>query len=674
MHEIEETVREPVKFSIKENAHAIHVLSSSLYSKPVVAIVRELVCNAYDSHLAAGQTRPVEVTYSSGFLRVQDYGLGLSPADLEALFGTYFESSKKASDPNSIGSFGLGSKSPFAYTKSFDIITSWYGAKYQYQASIDPDTLMPVLTLVHTTNAGVELLNGVEVIVPHNNDHDFYEACYSVLPWFGDSVVMSDGGSFRTVTKAMPTFEMGKFAMYDTYGAKAEVLYKNVVYALDMSNIPSDHSARKYLNGISFVLTITDEISIAPSREHLHYNAKTIQALSAALNTVVTDLLTYKQALLDKDIRTLRKEYADLRQGFPAALFPAEFTDEKTGAPVMASGAYYLGGSYFTSYEYGKKGRDYFHSGYETMEKGEYPIVVGPMSKVKKEIILERNPSTSSRFFHFPSEEMFSQALKVLFMEEDEVKSEVIRTSKIKVDKKSDVRDKLVMKKVIGGKYPTRDLVNMEEVTNCLEPVLLSAVYSKVLVNYNLLSLKAIAPRLMDIKKVIPEVEFFTVPNAQTEKFTDKYDFYDIKEIAQRAVDILTVKLANEKVAVRYIPISVTMRNFLTAVADKLYSIPAASYIHQSLDRVPKEFSDTKDLVDSRARIMDLFNISLHETDEPEPPTFDLLEDLKLKYPLAELIFDRVHYYSSNNEKLTLMLVEYITLIENSRWRPKSVE
>ena len=42
-------------FSIKASPVAFDILSSKLYSNPTLAIVRELLTNAYDSHKAAGK-------------------------------------------------------------------------------------------------------------------------------------------------------------------------------------------------------------------------------------------------------------------------------------------------------------------------------------------------------------------------------------------------------------------------------------------------------------------------------------------------------------------------------------------------------------------------------------------------------------------------------------------
>ena len=69
-------------FSIKNSPVAFEILSSKLYSDANMAVVRELLCNAYDSHKACGkQDVPIHVqlpSYLNKNFIIRDYGLGLS--------------------------------------------------------------------------------------------------------------------------------------------------------------------------------------------------------------------------------------------------------------------------------------------------------------------------------------------------------------------------------------------------------------------------------------------------------------------------------------------------------------------------------------------------------------------------------------------------------------------
>jgi HSP90 family molecular chaperone len=76
----------------------MEILSKRLYSNPELAVCRELVSNAIDSHVAAGNKQPVEVflpDWSNDFrFVVKDYGTGLSEEEVLNLYTTYGASTK----------------------------------------------------------------------------------------------------------------------------------------------------------------------------------------------------------------------------------------------------------------------------------------------------------------------------------------------------------------------------------------------------------------------------------------------------------------------------------------------------------------------------------------------------------------------------------------------------
>ena len=108
-------------FTIKASPLAFDILSSKLYADPILAIVRELLTNAYDSQKAAGnEDIPIKVhlpDYEENFLSFRDYGLGLSKEDVLTIYTSFFNSTK-SSNNDFTGCFGLGSKTPFSYTSS----------------------------------------------------------------------------------------------------------------------------------------------------------------------------------------------------------------------------------------------------------------------------------------------------------------------------------------------------------------------------------------------------------------------------------------------------------------------------------------------------------------------------------------------------------------------------
>jgi hypothetical protein len=161
------------QFNIAQTSKMFKILSDSLYSDKVMAAIRELSTNAYDSHISAGNKNPFKVTLPTAAnptFMVRDYGTGLSQEDMENLYTTYGASNKNDSN-DFVGCLGLGSKSPFAYTKSFTTASYFNGKKYTYIAAID-DSGVPTLNLFHTSNTKEP--NGLEISFAVKQ-HDFQE-------------------------------------------------------------------------------------------------------------------------------------------------------------------------------------------------------------------------------------------------------------------------------------------------------------------------------------------------------------------------------------------------------------------------------------------------------------------------------------------------------------------
>ena len=89
-------VSEVGEFRIRNSAKAFNILSSGLYANKVRAIIRELSCNAVDSHVAAGKhntTFDVHLPNSiEPYFSIRDYGTGLSHDQVTNIYNTYFES------------------------------------------------------------------------------------------------------------------------------------------------------------------------------------------------------------------------------------------------------------------------------------------------------------------------------------------------------------------------------------------------------------------------------------------------------------------------------------------------------------------------------------------------------------------------------------------------------
>lgn len=128
------------KFGIIANDKMFDILSSKIYTDKVTAPVRELATNAYDAHVANNNAdKPFQVHIPSEtepFFSIRDYGIGMDGQTIEKLYTTYGFSDKSSSNKFT-GCLGLGSKSPFAYTDSFEVHSVKDGIKYVYKCYME---------------------------------------------------------------------------------------------------------------------------------------------------------------------------------------------------------------------------------------------------------------------------------------------------------------------------------------------------------------------------------------------------------------------------------------------------------------------------------------------------------------------------------------------------------
>lgn len=181
-------------FTIAQTSKMFKILSDSLYSDKVMAAIRELSTNAYDSHIAAGNKNPFKVTLPTAAnpnFSVRDYGTGLSQEDMENLYTTYGASNKNDSN-DFVGCLGLGSKSPFAYTKSFTTASYFNGKKYTYVASID-DSGVPALNLFNISDTDEP--NGLEIsfAVKQYDFNEFSNKAIRIFHYFKMKPIIEGG-------------------------------------------------------------------------------------------------------------------------------------------------------------------------------------------------------------------------------------------------------------------------------------------------------------------------------------------------------------------------------------------------------------------------------------------------------------------------------------------------
>lgn len=152
-------------FTIQNSPLAFEILSSRLYSDPTLAIVRELLTNAYDAQIMAGNANtPIDISlpdYLNPYFRIRDYGIGLDKDEVMLLYTSFFSSTKNTTN-DLTGCFGLGSKTPFSYTSGFTVNSYKNGYKHKFMM-VKKDMIPQV---IHVGSEKVDEPNGLEIVIP----------------------------------------------------------------------------------------------------------------------------------------------------------------------------------------------------------------------------------------------------------------------------------------------------------------------------------------------------------------------------------------------------------------------------------------------------------------------------------------------------------------------------
>ena len=295
-------LKEESDFKILATAQSFRILSSGLYSDKISAVLREVGCNAMDSHIAAGlEDKPIEVklpTLLSSEFYIKDCGLGLSPEEIKSLYTTYFSSNKGQSN-DLTGAFGLGSKSPFSYTDSFSVTSAHGGMRRTYSAYIGKQG-SPVISLLSEQPVDKDWPHGVMVSFPVKNSdiREFSEKAHQVFRWFNVKPV-HPGSNISSYQDPEKRFEGSNFFFLKGTVASshwnaghrvvpmdnvAKVLMGNVAYPLDSARLGSQNRVVNALisSGIHLRMPLGSVMPTA-SREYLEYDERTRKNIGVTL-------------------------------------------------------------------------------------------------------------------------------------------------------------------------------------------------------------------------------------------------------------------------------------------------------------------------------------------------------------------------------------------------------
>lgn len=261
------------KMGVREEdmQHVMQILTS-VYSDSIMAVLREISANARDSHVMAGKANvPIEVLLPNRLntnLRIRDYGLGMSVEFVEEHYAMYGNSDKRAT-LDGIGGFGIGGKSPLAYTDSFMLTTVKDHEKGVFEIFRDKSGAGSVRTvLVVATDED----NMTEVSVPAKNVNDFDSKAEFLFKFWPEGTVLVNGKAPRRHEGIKVTDTIS----YSPAGGQSYVTMGGIPYRVQ--------APQNYMNAgvanFAFIAEIPiNSADITPDREDLEYTDKTKETL-----------------------------------------------------------------------------------------------------------------------------------------------------------------------------------------------------------------------------------------------------------------------------------------------------------------------------------------------------------------------------------------------------------
>lgn len=184
----------------------IALLRDKLYTDKRKVTVFETLANAVDANRQIGATKNVEIILTRTHLIIRDHGPGGDKALMKNVYFAYCNSSKSSSNKD-IGGFGIGSKSPSAYSDAYFVTSNNGGMSTMYMSVINGNTNR--VSIMYSAPLEDPSDTGLTVKVPINDTGSLSEE----LNLFRSLIL--DGLVFRTARFGSDCVDFYDATMYD---------------------------------------------------------------------------------------------------------------------------------------------------------------------------------------------------------------------------------------------------------------------------------------------------------------------------------------------------------------------------------------------------------------------------------------------------------------------------
>lgn len=310
-------------FSVADQGMIFDILRSKMYSNPILAICREISCNARDAHREVGKVNdPIHIhipTALEPYYKIKDFGPGISPDRMSNVFIKYTASTKR-NDNIQTGGFGLGAKTPFSYADTFAITTNVDGIQYGYACFIDESK---VGKLVLTSQIPTQEPNGTEIKIPvgSKNFVDFATWTEQACRHWDIKPVISGGAINWTVHEPILEGSNWSITRCHDWNRVAMMVIDGIEYPLPIDTLRkfADSKLIDSSRGNFIMYFGIGELTLSASRENIFLDDKTKGIIKHRLGSIFQEI---KQRVIDKiatfpnlwDANVYYRE--DLKQGF----------------------------------------------------------------------------------------------------------------------------------------------------------------------------------------------------------------------------------------------------------------------------------------------------------------------------------------------------------------------
>lgn len=304
-------ISDMASFGISQNdsAHIMNILRDTLYTKKILAVLREYSANAWDAHRMSGKGNiPIKVvipTHLEPTLVIKDYGPGLSHEEVFQVYTQYGASTKRASNV-AVGQLGIGSKSGFAYSDSFTVISCNGGKKRTYVAILDASE-KGLINLLDEQDCGEETGITIQIPVKPEDIQEFVDTAISLFKFFNPrpniNVNLPPETPLQARLKTGLIYDVDKVD-----GGKWQAVMGCIPYRLDLSqvNVTSDKSDKSgvgyWAHKLSGVLYLDiGEVHVSASREELKYSNTTKKTIVQRFSELAEEFVNNTLSLIQSD-------------------------------------------------------------------------------------------------------------------------------------------------------------------------------------------------------------------------------------------------------------------------------------------------------------------------------------------------------------------------------------